>query len=295
MKINTVLSMISVCVLGGCNNVPGTISHETNNNVTVMVLGTYHMDPQGLDVANIAAADVRTPKRQKELVAVARALAWFNPNVIAVERVGEAPDYVDTHYRKFECNDLLNSKNERTQIAYRLAYGLDIERVYAIDEQPTDDEPDYFPFDKVAASAARLGKSDDFQALVGNLQGKAASFSEQQAVKSIPELLIELNSGELTSPDFYYEMFNFESGEDQPAAELQAYWFMRNAKIFSKLRQVTQPGDRVVVVYGGGHAFWLNHFVDQAPGFTRVDPVTFLSADPVRMSKRYGGTFQPCH
>ena len=51
---------------------------------------------------------------------------------------------------------------------------------------------------------------------------------------------------------------------------------MRNAKIFSKLVQVTKPGDRVVIVYGAGHKFWLDHFAENTPGFTRVDPLPYL-------------------
>ena len=91
------------------------------------------------------------------------------------------------------------------------------------------------------------------------------------------ELLYEVNTGPMSSAESYYEMFQFDRGEDQPASELQAYWFMRNAKIFSKLLQVTEPGDRVVVVYGAGHKFWLEHFIDNTPGFVRVDPVPYLN------------------
>jgi len=35
-------------------------------------------------------------------------------------------------------------------------------------------------------------------------------------------------------------------------AELNAYWYMRNAKIFSKLMTASRPGDRIVVVLVAG-------------------------------------------
>lgn len=59
-------------------------------------------------------------------------------------------------------------------------------------------------------------------------------------------------------------------------AELIAYYYMRNAKIFSKLIDVTEPGDRVVVVYGAGHKHWLEHFIRNMPGFELVDPIPYL-------------------
>jgi Family of unknown function (DUF5694) len=46
----------------------------------------------------------------------------------------------------------------------------------------------------------------------------------------------------------------------QPGADLNAAWYHRNAKIFAKLTQIARPGDRVLVVFGSGHAFWLRHF-----------------------------------
>ena len=80
----------------------------------------------------------------------------------------------------------------------------------------------------------------------------------------------------MSSPDFYYALSKFDQGEEQPAAELQAYWFMRNAKIWSKLLDVTEPGDKVVVIYGAGHKFWLDHMADHTDGFVRIDPARYL-------------------
>ena len=64
--------------------------------------------------------------------------------------------------------------------------------------------------------------------------------------------------------------------EAQPASELIAYFYMRNAKIFAKLVDVTEPADRVVIAFGAGHKHWLEHFVENTPGFERVDPVPYL-------------------
>ncbi len=62
----------------------------------------------------------------------------------------------------------------------------------------------------------------------------------------------------------------------QPGADLNGGWYLRNAKIFAKLTQVTKPGDKVVVLFGAGHSYWLRHFVQNTPGFSLVEPADLL-------------------
>ena len=62
----------------------------------------------------------------------------------------------------------------------------------------------------------------------------------------------------------------------QPGADLNGGWYLRNAKIFAKLQQVAKPGDKIVVVFGAGHGYWLRHFVQETPGFQLVEPGDFL-------------------
>ena len=35
-------------------------------------------------------------------------------------------------------------------------------------------------------------------------------------------------------------------------------------------------GDRVIIVFGAGHAYWLRHFVETTPGFELVEPNRYL-------------------
>lgn len=72
-------------------------------------------------------------------------------------------------------------------------------------------------------------------------------------------------------------MLGFGDALSQPGAELNAGWYERNAKIFAKLMMVAKPGDRIVIVYGAGHAYWLRHFIENTPGFQLVDPAPYLA------------------
>jgi len=245
--------------------------------VQIMVIGAFHMGNPGQDVANAEVDNMLTDERQAEIAAVADALAAFEPTAVAVERITEAPDYIDPKYQAFTPAMLSENADERYQIAYRLANEVGVTRVYGIDEQPSDGEPDYFPFDALMAHAEETGQAEALQGQIADIQQLMADFSATQKDNSVAEMLLMFNSGgELSSPDFYYRTFTYDRGETQPGAELQAYWFMRNAKIFSKLTQVTKPGDRVVVVYGAGHKFWLDHFAENTPGYALIDPAPYL-------------------
>ncbi|MEE4211068.1 MAG: DUF5694 domain-containing protein, partial [Parvularcula sp.] len=76
----------------------------------------------------------------------------------------------------------------------------------------------------------------------------------------------------------YYGLLPIGNGDEQPGAELNAYWYMRNAKMFAKIDMIAEPGDRVLVIAGSGHATWLRHFARRMPGYELVDSMPFLIA-----------------
>jgi hypothetical protein len=256
---------------------PAALAADSNP-VRVMVLGTFHLDNPGQDLNNIRAVDVLTPQRQAELADVTHALARFQPTLIAVERVTAAPDYLDPVYAKFDPSQLAGSPDERVQIGYRLAHETGLRTVRGIDEQPAAGEPDYFPFERVQASAKAHGEEPQLQAILDETGRMVAGFEKRQAASSMSELLVEANNPRtLADASMYYRLLSLDSGEDQPGAELFGYWTMRNARIFAKLMDVTRPGDRVVVIFGAGHKHWLEQLVANTPGYAVVDPVPYLN------------------
>ena len=249
--------------------------HES---VQVMVLGTWHFDNPGLDVVNVEAEDVRTERRQRELEAIAAALAEFRPTKVMVEKVARTPDLVDSAFASFSPKLLREKKDERFQIAYRLAHRLGHDKVYAIDEQPSEGEPDYFPFGKVIEVAKSKDQMATLQESMAAVEADKKSFQEKQGRASLASLLAEENqpSPWKTGIGGYYEVLGVGDTETQPGAELNAYWYMRNAKIFGKLMKVAEPGDRILVIFGTSHAYWLRHFAKEVRGFENVDPTLYL-------------------
>ncbi len=274
MKHSLTISALLISLIASAVSLADT--QTSDSNIQVMVLGSFHFAGSDADLINVKPDDVLHPDKQRELAAIAQALATFKPTVVVTERVTEAPDYIDPHFADFTAEELSRNRNERAQLAYRVAQVADVRRVHGLDERSTEGEPDYFPFGRVREHAASTGQDNQLQAALGEVEQRVSAEMSIINDLHLAEALIRVNDGFLSSPEFYYALSQYDVGEAQPAAELQAYWFMRNAKIFSKLIDISQPGDRVLVVFGAGHKFWLDHFVEHTRNFEPVSPVPYL-------------------
>lgn len=245
--------------------------------VQVMILGVYHFGNPGRDLADPVADDVTAPRRQQELEAMARALLRFRPTRIAVEADGAAPDLSVARYTSFTPDDLHTQRNETVQIGFRLAHDAGLSTVSGIDED--SDTVDYFPFGAVQTYAAQHNMQRELDAWSALLRERVHAFQATLAHRSISQALREMNDPRAVARDhidFNYGLFAFGDTHDTPGADLNAAWYLRNARIFAHLRAVARPGDRVIVVFGAGHAYWLRHFVETAPGFALVEPNAYL-------------------
>jgi hypothetical protein len=268
---------LAACTTAGQGQPTVPAASRTNDVVQVMVLGTYHFSNPGLDVVNMASDDVLADNRQAELRLLADRLAEFQPTAVAVERVRTGEDFIDPGYASFTEGDLSTQRNEIVQIGYRVAYMLGIDRVYSVDEQ--DGEIAFFPFDTVQSYAEETGQSEYIDELIATLQEDAGGMMKDMEKTSLLELLARHNDVELTNrmhSEFYYALMKLADADTHPGAALNYGWYARNALIFSNIAANTRQGDRVLVIYGAGHNYWLRHFVEATPGFQLVDPLPYL-------------------
>jgi hypothetical protein len=174
---------------------------------------------------------------------------------------------------------LLSKADERVQIGFRVAQLAGLKSVQGIDEQPSDGEPDYFPYDNLTAVATKFGQQSIIDQAAVPVKASINAFEAKQKTQSVAQLLLHDNLAPTVAKDasWYYQMLSIGDTKTQAGADLNAMWYLRNAKIFGKLMQVAKPGDRILLVYGGGHSYWLRHFARETPGYRFVDPVPFLA------------------
>jgi len=219
----------------------------------VLVVGLYHMDNPGLDMNNVAADDVLKEKRQQEIAELTNVLAKFRPTKIAIEAPFDDPkaqqkydDYLSGKYRL--------TRDETDQIGLRLAKQLGQAKIYPIDIKGD------FPFEAVAKLAADTGQQatlDEFMA-----QGKAAvdAFDAKLKTSSVLDTLRFMNSpAEVAKGQaLYMQLGRFATKDNYAGPDLLAEWYRRNARIYANLRSIiSSPDDRLLVLYGDGHLYWL--------------------------------------
>jgi len=237
--------------------------------VEVMILGTFHMSNPGRDMHDTKVDDVLSPKRQGEIKQAVDGLAAFKPTMVDVEWPA---DIVAARYASYLKGTLKPSRNEVVQLGFRLARTAGLATVHGIDADGD------FPYEAVDAYAKAHGQEAILVAANADIQ---AMVDEDQAVlgkDSIGATLRHINAPAHLIRDngFYRTMLRVGGGKDQPGAALMTAWFARNAKICARLIQLTRPGDRVVAIFGSGHAFLLRQCVKETPGFKLVEANAYL-------------------
>lgn len=235
----------------------------------VMIVGTYHLSNPGHDLHNVHADDVLTPKRQAEIAHIVDALARFKPNKVAAEWT---PDIVSERYPQYLAGTLAPSRNEVVQFGFRLAQTVGAKGMYGID---ADGE---FPYQELQTYADAHGYAGVLDAQNTVMDSFTARLQSVLDTRGIGAALRLINDPSRLKNDngFYRSMLRIGSGREQPGANLVSDWYRRNFLICSNLLQHTQPGDRIVVFYGYGHAFLLRQCVEETPGFKLIEANDYL-------------------
>ena len=234
----------------------------------VMVIGTFHMNNPGRDLHDVHADDVLAPKRQAEIAAIVAGLARFHPTEVDVEWPA---GLVTGRYKAFADGTLPPSRDEVVQLGFRLAKESGA-AVHGIDADGD------FPYDAVKAFAKAHDESGPLARNEAALVDDVAAQQHLLDTGTVGQLLRWMNEPARIrhGNDWYSEMLHVGSGADQPGADLLAAWYKRNMHICAQMIQLANPGDRVVLIFGSGHAFLLRQCVSDMPGYRLVEPNNYL-------------------
>lgn len=240
----------------------------------IMILGTPHLDNPGLDVHNFALDDVLAPKRQAEIEIVVHRLAAFKPTKIAIE-APYGDTILDGEYQRYRAGNFTLSRGERHQIAFRLAKMMDHPHVYPIDYQH---EMDIGKVMEYAASHGQEKLADTMQAAFRNSiqRGFDSLITNRVPLAQVLAFHNRLALDTLTKRLYLLEA-QVGRGPDYPGADDVGGWYLRNMKIFVNLsRVIDSPNDRVIVLFGSGHAPYLREFVRESGEYTLVPVAKYL-------------------
>ena len=238
----------------------------------VMVVGTVHLANPGADAVKSALDDVLAPKRQREIEAVVGSLARYRPTKILVEREPRVQPRLDSTYRAYVAGSYQLTRNEVDQVAFRLAKQMGHAGVWAIDHQMG------LAFDKAMEFAARNGQQDEVARFGATIQKIEAYFNRLYATGTIAEILAVQNSDAQADDGVAMYQLMSRIGKDTSyvGADIAADWYRRNIRIYANILRLIEPGDRVLVLIGGGHRPLLRQFFLQSPGYEFVPTLPYL-------------------
>jgi Family of unknown function (DUF5694) len=245
-------------------------SYSQQDNAQVMILGVYHFDNPNLDYVKTNIDDHLSPIRQKQIAEVVDLLAKFKPTKIVLEAV-DGVSSINRNYEGYLKSDYVLKADERDQLGLRLARLLGHKQVYSADHKLDMD------FGSVIA-AAQQSQDGNFLQAFQQVMAELQAFEKRKATMTVREILAVMNDPkEITrGRDLYLQMAAVRSGEKFVGADVLAGWYQRNFRIFSNITRIIQPQDRVLVIFGQGHAAILKELVRSSPKLQLVEASDYL-------------------
>lgn len=239
----------------------------------VLVVGTFHMDYPNLDVVKISDAqkiDVLEEPKKTELTEVIHYIKTFKPTKIAIEAF---PSWNATEkLRKYKENAYRNERDERFQIAMRLATELGLDTLYSIDAESFD--PEIEKLDSIFYQ--RLVKDFDFESNdpYQKMYRDFYDYSNTVVTKmNMLDYFKYINSKEFHKVEYGgYLVGDFKLDNFRGADILSIWWYNRNLRIFRNLHEIsTGTNDKILVLFGNGHASILRQLIESSSEFEFIE------------------------
>jgi hypothetical protein len=223
----------------------------------------------GRDVYNVVVDDVRSEERQREIEGVVEGLLRFRPTKVAVEHANE----VNVEYRHYLAGDLELSRDETHQLGFRIAARSGHHRLYPINVMV---DVDANPWEW----APRHGQAAMMDEINAGWHAIMESFEETLRTGTIRDVLRLVNGPERLRREqmLYLALVQIGRGDEYLGADWLAGWYERNLKIFANLVRITEPDDRIFVLYGSGHVPLLGQFMRESDLYELEEIGTYLGA-----------------
>jgi hypothetical protein len=282
MKLGGNLFLFGFCVLFlstfAVKGQIGIVDRDARTKPTLVILGTYHMGTPGNNVINPKVADITTPERQKQIVELVERLKKFKPTKVVLECDTEDNAKAQKNYDKYLSGSYQLTKNETNQIGFRLAKESGHKKVYCVDWSDFWDDP-AINYEKYVAKDAEM---DSF--LKGHYR-KLKEEIEEEYAKLLPlpiiDQLIYVNQPSQTekSHQRYFNLLRIGRGKEYNGANYVSWWYRRNLTILSNIIRLTDsPNDRILIVYGVGHAKLLTQFAKESGFYNVESPLKYLKS-----------------
>jgi len=269
-----IISILIISTLLSCQEetkVDTPILTVTNNyKKEVLLIGTFHYNNPGADVAKTKSFDILNPKSQLELQKISSKIKTYNPTKIFVEWPYNEQKELDSLYQLYTNGNYFNNdslsdfylKNEIFQLAFKVAKENNLKTPYAIDYSTS------FPFEDVMNDIEKANQSE----LKAKIQDGISKITVEFDNKiddgiSLTKLTYYLNSPEIRSFSNYFHnnlMLLAGGTKDFSGPLLTSEWFKRNLYMWSLIQKhTTESDERIMVLVGSSHAAMFELFIKE--------------------------------
>ena len=247
------------------------VTNNEQRTTKIILLGTFHFDNPGLDVAQFKSADIKSTKRQAEVMEVVKALEAYKPDKIFIEAAAENQGQVDSSYQAYVKQGAALSASETQQLGYRVGKELGHAQLLAVDYRDAD-----FPFDSLMKSAAQAGQTDFLAFIHKSIKDIEALQNHDIETKTISGILKARNSAVENAENvgFYYRCLEAGVKGNHVGSYLVSEWWRRNMVIYENiLKRLDGKEKTILVIFGAGHTALLGEMMKFNPAL-EIIPVS---------------------
>ena len=286
MKKITLLFLTSIFL--SCNNKTSTVENSKTENVIkpasefypkeraqVLVVGTFHFNYPGLDALKTEESDkidvLKEPKKS-EVTELVEYIKKFKPTKIAIEAKPQYSNTWNERLREYKKGEHRNKRGERYQLAMRIATDFNIDTLYTVDATALSN--DLWQKDSLFYKSLTSKINFELEDPYWEKAKQYFDYREKQMKKTkILDVIKYMNTREGHNANFgLYLTGSFATGEGQGADNFSMWWYNRNARIFANIVNITEsPKDRILVIFGNGHAAILRQFFEASPQYDFIE------------------------
>ena len=236
-------------------------AQTTKNPTEILVIGTYHFNNPGLDVAKYKVLDIMDEKPQKQLEEISSAIAKFKPTKIFTEWELKNQLALDTLYTKYLEGiyfDYVAKKypkrkfythSEIVQLAFRTAKKINHKKVYAIDYRETS-----FEYDSVMKFIDSVRLPNFKKEVMNDIKNIETKSNLLFAQNDLLKCLYFFNSKEDRDADIPWYVGKINDSDKLGTyigAFLASEWYRRNLYMLANIQKQTEAGDKRIMVLAG--------------------------------------------
>ena len=234
----------------------------------VLLLGCFHFDNPGLDVAKFENANILSEKRQQEVKQVVEKLKQFKPDKIFIEAPVDYQGKLDSNIMKYKAGQFTLKANEIHQLGYRLAKELNLPTLYAVDYNDAD-----FPYDSLVKSATEAKQFGLLEYMKRSIDSVQNDFNESLKKNTVREMLLSQNSK--VTNEFqvgaYFDFLIAGKEGNHIGSYLTSEWWRRNMIIYENiLKRLSGKEEKILVIFGSGHTSLLQVMMQYNTNFKLV-------------------------